>query len=414
MDNEAPDGHDLNGLLILVPLIFIGALRMPLLLVLACACFVSGLAIRMLDPVVPAIAIDLATAEANVSLLASAYAIPYALIQPVLGPIGDRVGKTRVIKLCLLCLALATAMAAAATSLEMMLAARVLGGLAGGGIIPLAIASIGDHVPFEQRQVALSKILTAMIGAVLVGTIGTGFVAELIGWRGVIAVAALITGGVYLIALANLREPPAKATGGAPRSSAMRGYGVIFANRLSYICYGAVFVEGVLILGLLPYVASMLSARGAGGIFEAGLVLAGMAIGGLIYTQIAARLIGPMGGVANLIRLGGVLAALGYFGIAMQSTWAIEMAAFVLLGFGFYSIHNSLQTQATELAPDNRGAAVALHAFFFFLGQSIGPLFYAVALAAAAPSNVIAAIGVAAFVLAMMLAQALKKARRTA
>jgi predicted MFS family arabinose efflux permease len=45
-------------------------------------------------------------------------------------------------------------------------------------------------------------------------------------------------------------------------------------------------------------------------------------------------------------------------------------------GIGFYMIHNSLQTQATELAPDARGAAVALHAFFFFLGQACGPIMY--------------------------------------
>ena len=386
---------------------------MPLLLILACACFVGGLAIRMMDPIVPAIAVDLATAEANVSLLASAYAIPYALVQPILGPIGDRVGKKLVIKLCLLGLTLATAMAAVATSIEVMFAARILGGLAGGGIIPLAIASIGDHVPFDKRQVALSQILTAMIGAVLVGTVGTGFLATLIGWRGVIAVAALISGIVFLLSLTALREAPDAGGGQASmtRASILQGYERIFANPLSYVCYVAVFIEGVLILGLLPYVATMLTARGAGGIMEAGLVLAGMAIGGLLYTQIAARLIGRMGGVSNLIRLGGLLAAGGYAGIAMQGSWPFEMAAFVLLGFGFYSIHNSLQTQATELAPENRGAAVALHAFFFFLGQSIGPLFYAAALVAAPPSLVIGSIGAIALALSFLLAFALKRPR---
>jgi len=82
---------------------------MPLLLVLAFSCFVSSLAIRLIDPMVPAMAVDLATAEANISLLASAYAIPYALIQPVLGPLGDRVGKARIIIACLFVLTIATA-----------------------------------------------------------------------------------------------------------------------------------------------------------------------------------------------------------------------------------------------------------------------------------------------------------------
>jgi len=367
----------------------------------------------MIDPLVPAVAADLLTAEANVSLLASAYAIPYALVQPVLGPAGDRLGKVRVIKVCLFFLSFATMLAAFATTIEVMFIARVLGGLAGGGIIPLAIASIGDRVPFEQRQVALSQILTAMIAAVLVGTVGTGFLATLIGWRGVLVTAAVMTGAVFVMATFSLRaRPRAVRLGenpGSTRASVLDGYRRIFANRRAYVCYSAVFFEGVLILGLLPYVATLLAARGAGGIFEAGLVLAGMAIGGLVYTQIAARFIGRMGGISNLVRLGGVLAAIGYLGIATQGSWPLEMAAFMLLGFGFYSIHNSLQTQATELAPQHRGAAVALHAFFFFLGQSVGPLFYAAAFDIAPPQPVIATVGVVAFGLSMVLAHALSR-----
>ena len=46
--------------------------------------------------------------------------------------------------------------------------------------------------------------------------------------------------------------------------------------------------------------------------------------------------------------------------------------AALLIGFGFNSIHSTLQTKATELAPKARGTAVSLFAFFFFLGQSLG------------------------------------------
>jgi len=53
---------------------------------------------------------------------------------------------------------------------------------------------------------------------------------------------------------------------------------------------------------------------------------------------------------------------------------------FFIIGIGFYMIHNSLQTEATELAPGNRASAVSAHAFFFFLGQAAGPLAYAAGL----------------------------------
>ena len=385
---------------------------MPLLFVLACACFIGGLMIRLIDPVVPEIAADLATSEASVSLLASAYAVPYALVQPVLGPVGDLIGKTRVIKICLACLAAASALTVVANSIEVMFAARVLGGLAGGGIIPLALATVGDHVAFEKRQVALSQILTAMIAAVLVGTIGTGLAASLIGWRGAFAIATIMAVAAFVLAMVSLEETrpsPGRRSLSDQLASVLEGYGQVFANARAYVRYAGVFVEGVLIFGLLPYIATLLTTRGAGGSFEAGMVLAGVAVGGLVYTQLVARLIGRMGGIANLIRVGGVFLSIGFAGVALQGSWGVEMAAFALLGFGFYSIHNSLQTQATELAPGHRGASVALHAFFFFLGQSAGPVLYAVALEAVPVWELLSEVAIVAFLLSILLAHALRR-----
>jgi len=43
-----------------------------------------------------------------------------------------------------------------------------------------------------------------------------------------------------------------------------------------------------------------------------------------------------------------------------------------LLGLGFYQLHNTLQTLATQLAPEARGTALSLFAFCFFLGQAAG------------------------------------------
>ena len=43
-----------------------------------------------------------------------------------------------------------------------------------------------------------------------------------------------------------------------------------------------------------------------------------------------------------------------------------------VLGFGLYMVHNTLQTNATQLAPEARGAAVSLFNACFFIGQAIG------------------------------------------
>jgi MFS family permease len=48
----------------------------------------------------------------------------------------------------------------------------------------------------------------------------------------------------------------------------------------------------------------------------------------------------------------------------------------LVAGVSFYMLHNSMQTEATELAPSARGSAVALFACGFFIGQGLGPLVF--------------------------------------
>ena len=48
------------------------------------------------------------------------------------------------------------------------------------------------------------------------------------------------------------------------------------------------------------------------------------------------------------------------------------MPCIFFLGLGYYMVHNTLQTHATEMAPEARGSAVAFFAFAFFLGQAAG------------------------------------------
>ena len=58
--------------------------------------------------------------------------------------------------------------------------------------------------------------------------------------------------------------------------------------------------------------------------------------------------------------------------VALAPAWGWTPPAFVAMGLGFYMLHNTLQTQATQMAPERRGAAVAAFAGCFFLGQSAG------------------------------------------
>src|SRR5262245_28240836 len=103
------------------------------------------------------IAADLAVDVKTAALLSTAFAFPYALVQPVLGVTGDFLGKTRVMNVCVLIVALAALACAVATSFPFLVAMRIVAGLVAGGVFPIAMALLGDLVPINQRQVAIAR-----------------------------------------------------------------------------------------------------------------------------------------------------------------------------------------------------------------------------------------------------------------
>lgn len=103
-----------------------------LIVVLACAGFGSTFALRSVEPLVGVLARDLASDAHTVALLSTAFALPYAFIQPVLGPIGDALGKERVMSTCLAVLAVALTLCSIAPDIGSLFGLRMLAGAAAG------------------------------------------------------------------------------------------------------------------------------------------------------------------------------------------------------------------------------------------------------------------------------------------
>jgi len=334
----------------------------------------SSLAGRTLDPLVGIIGTEFQATPETVALLATAYALPYALVQPVLGPVGDAIGKLRVIRACLMVLVLALVASAFAPDLPSLAILRVLGGGAAGGVIPLAIATIGDGVPMERRQVALSRLLVAgLTGAMMGGVLGA-VAAPWVGWRGVQLVCAVFAFTGF-VALWNGRD--AAPVRRLDIEEVMVRYGGILRLPAARVLYAAVFLEGVLLLGIFPFFAPIFVERGlagpSGGITEAGLSVTFYALGGFVFAALAPFMLSRLGQV-QMIRLGGCFCALALCALALAPAAFLAIGACLVIGLGFYMVHSSIQTRVTEVAPAARGTAVALHAFSFFLGQSLGPV----------------------------------------
>ncbi len=337
--------------------------------------FITALASRATDPIIPPIAHDIQVDPNAVALLATAFALPFALVQPVLGPIGDMVGKVRVMIACLAVTILTMLVSGLATDFTTLLLARVVAGIAGGGIFPVGIAVIGDLVPVKERQVAIARWLTAVITGNLIGSSLAGVVGDLLGWRGVFFVITALGVVALGVAIVSLREAARVKPAGLSFSGFSAGYGKVFANPRAKVCFSAVFVEGIVIFGLFPFIALLLLAAGEPRASIAGLVIAGFSGGGVIYALLVPRLVARWR-PDQLMIAGGIIAAFSLGIVAFDFAWPVQLAAFTLLGFGFYTLHASIQVQATELSPGARGAAMSMHSFFFFVGHASGPVLY--------------------------------------
>jgi predicted MFS family arabinose efflux permease len=345
------------------------------LLIIALIVFVTSLFTRSVDPVVPLIADGLAVQIGTAALLSTAFALPYALVQPVLGALGDMMSKNRLMMISLVVLVLSAAVSATAPNFTVLLLSRIAAGIASGGIFPISLAYAGDRIPLGQRQVAISRLLAATMTGNLLGASLAGVVGDLAGWRAVFVVVGLLGLIVTVAALIGFRKVPKETPAGFDLAVVGPNYRAIFANPNAKICFGAVFVESLLVFGIFPYMAAILAEAGETRASIAGFVLAGFGIGAVVYTVMVRFLLGTLG-ERRLMLGGGLIMAAFLLILTLRLPWPLEFANFVMLGFGFYWLHGSIQVYATELAPQARGSAMALHSMAFFLGQAAGPIVY--------------------------------------
>lgn len=341
--------------------------------------FASSLFTRSADPIIPQIAVGLHVEPETAALLSTAYALPYALVQPLLGVLADMFSKARLMLICLAVLALASLACALATSFEMLLVARVVAGLASGGTVPIALAFVGDLVPVAGRQLAISRVLLALMTGNLLGAFGSGAIADLFDWRAVFIGMAVLGFATLAVAIPGLHGV-GKAGGRFDLSNIGPNYRTIFSHPLAKVCFGAVLLEGAFMYGVFPHMATLLHQAGETRASIAGLVIGGFGVGGAAYAFIVRWLLSRVG-ETWMMRTGGLAMGGCLLVIALRLPWPAEFANFVVLGLAFYVLHAVIQVYASELAPAARGSALALHSFFFFLGQAAGPVIYSAAFA---------------------------------
>lgn len=350
---------------------------------LALAAFGSGISLRVTDPLLPRFAAEFGLPLGEAANVITFFAVAYGMAQLFFGPVGDRFGKYVVIAWASAASAATALCCALAPGFGALLFARLMAGATAAAIIPLSMAWIGDVVPYHQRQPVLARFLIGQILGLSAGVLAGGLSADSLSWRvpffAVSFLFLVVSAGLFAI---NRRLPDhAKTTRkgeGSPAVRVIAEFGQVLQGKWARLVLLTVFLEGAFLYGAFAFIATHLHRSYGVSLTAAGALVMLFGLGGLLFAILSRVLVARLG-ESGLTLWGGIVvtAALLLIGVAPAWWWALPGC--FLSGLGFYMLHNTLQINATQMAPERRGAAVSGFASLFFLGQSAG-----VALAGAA------------------------------
>jgi YNFM family putative membrane transporter len=383
------------------------------LALLACAGFASQAMVRVTDSLLPQIAADFNTTIGAAAMVVTAYAISHGAIQLIIGPAGDRFGKYLSITVACGMASVLVLLCGLVQTLPALIAARFVSGAAAGWIIPLSMAYLGDVIPYERRQPVLARYLSGQILGQLFGQAGGGILGDLMGWRQVFFLLGGILALATLALAFELITNPATRTRPHPHE-APRGfaadYALVLGQPWARTIIIVAFIEGGLAYGIFAYVGADLHIRLGLNFTMVGIIIAGFGIGGLFYALTVRQLVDRLG-QTGLAVTGGCLLGAAYATLTFGVTWGAPVAV-ICIGIGFYMLHNTLQTNATQMTPEARGTAVALFSSALYLGQMTG-------VAAAAPivdrygfAPIFAVAAVSLPILGIVFARALQRHRQ--
>lgn len=166
----------------------------------------------LVAPALGTIGKDLGVATSDASWVLTAYLLSASVLTPILGRLGDMVGKRKVLIVVLSLLLVGTVLAALAPNLAVLIIGRVLQGAA-GAVMPLSIGIVRDELPKERVSVTIG-LLSAIFGiGAGVGIVAAGPIVEALSWHWLFWLPAGLVLIALLGAIFGMPESPVKTPG---------------------------------------------------------------------------------------------------------------------------------------------------------------------------------------------------------
>lgn len=328
----------------------------------------------MIVVALPELIEDFGASLSATTWLVTSYLATMAVLQPLSGRLGDRVGRRPLVLGGLAWFAAASAAAALAPSLELLVVFRVQQAVAGALIFPNGMAVLREAIPAERLGGRMGTVAAALPLAAAAGPPIAGGLIAVFGWRAIFVVSIPIV--LAAMALASQAFPesepsrPPRARGDHAERSLARSPRFLAAT-------GAIALSNMALYVTLLALPVLLARRGGWSPAEIGLMLATISAGAFLLSPLGGALSDRVGrrlpAVAGSVLL---VAGLAPLAIAPDTIGSVGLGAtLALAGIGVGLATPALQTSALEQVPVSAaGAASGVVSTSRYIGSITGAL----------------------------------------
>jgi EmrB/QacA subfamily drug resistance transporter len=402
--------------------------RRKTIILLSCclSLLIVSMDMTIVNVAIPAIRTDLNATPSQLQWVVDVYTLVLASLLILAGATGDRFGRRRVFQIGLATFAIGSLLCSLSSSIELLIAARLVQGIGGSMMNPVALSLISQVFTGRVERARALGIWGAVVGiSMALGPTVGGLLIEYVGWRAVFWINLPIC--ALAIVLTMIFVPESK-------SATMRNIDPIGQALAVVFLFGVVFalIEGpsqgwtkplvvgiaisgaVAFVGFLAYesrrddpfidlrffrsipfasaVLTAISAFSAWGAFlfimslylqaerhfsamQTGLIYLPIAVGALVFSPLSGRLVGRHGARPSLLVAGVLITAAAAMLTLLTATtpvWEL-LVVFAVFGIGFSMVNAPVTNAAVSGMPlDRAGAASAVTSTSRQVGVAIG------------------------------------------
>jgi multidrug resistance protein len=347
---------------------------------LAIAVLAVGVDTYIVAGIVPELSDDLGEPVGAIGLLASAYALPTALLAPLFGPFSDRRGRRTAMLTGLVIFVASAGACVVAPSLPVLFVARAVNGIGAAIIVPAAFAYAGDIGEVERRDRAMGLLASSIPLATLLGLPVGALVASAAGWRGAFLFITLVGVTAFLAVRALCPPDPARTGGAVGYRESYRG---ILGDRSAVSLLAVTLVWFLAPTGLFVYVAELFHVVHGVPTAQAGLSLIVIGLVGVIASRLSGRFMALLGPRNAVLAAVAVVATAMLLMPATTASPVLSLLALALWASGTWFGVPAMQAIVAAHSDRLRGTMLAFNSSAFNLAGVLGPVLMGAVITAA-------------------------------